>query len=317
MKPGRHRLTICVDNSVKYNLGRFVSALFGGTWGNMNGIIGRIELGATPPVWIDDVQVYPNITTKTALVKIRIGNAKGKPGKGILKVGEKDLEVSWDAKGGQAKVEVNMNEAKLWDEFSPNLSEITVKLGDDERTVRFGMREFSTKGTQFTLNNRIVFLRGTLECSIWPLTGYPPTDVKAWQRIYKIMKSYGLNHIRFHSWCPPDAAFAAADIEGILVQAEAPQANVPVGADSARDTFIEKELRRIQETYGNHPSFCLLTPGNEYGGNDEVLSRWISVLIKNDSRHLYSSASNAQKTEKPSVYSHERWTRYIWSGYKP
>ena len=61
------------------------------------------------------------------------------------------------------------------------------------------------------MNGRPVFLRGTLECSVFPLTGYPPTDVPAWQRIYRIMKSYGLNFIRFHSWCPPEAAFAAAD----------------------------------------------------------------------------------------------------------
>ena len=76
------------------------------------------------------------------------------------------------------------------------------------------------------MNGRPVFLRGTLECSVWPLTGYPPTDVPAWQRIYRIMKSYGLNYIRFHSWCPPEAAFAAADLEGIMIQAEGPQANV-------------------------------------------------------------------------------------------
>ena len=102
--------------------------------------------------------------------------------------------------------------------------------------MRFGLREFAAKGTQFTLNGRPIFLRGTLECSVWPLTGYPPTDVPAWQRIYKIMKSYGLNHIRFHSWCPPEAAFAAADLEGILIQVEGPQANVPAGQDPARDS---------------------------------------------------------------------------------
>ncbi len=297
IKPGKHRLTICVDNTVKLNLGRFVSALFGGTWGNMNGIVGRIELGATSPVWIDDVQVYPNIAKKTALVKVRIGNATGKSGSGMLNIGGKSLTVTWDAKGGQIEIETDMNSAKLWDEFAPNLSKVTVKLGDDERTVRFGMREFSTKGTQFALNGRTIFLRGTLECSVWPLTGYPPTDVKAWQHIYKTMKSYGLNHIRFHSWCPPDAAFTAADIEGILVQAEAPQANVSAGSDMVRDVFIEKELKRIVDTYGNHPSFCSMTLGNEYGGNDELLSRWVNMLIQQDSRHLYSSASNAQKTE--------------------
>jgi hypothetical protein len=294
--PGKHRLTICVDNTVKLDLGTFVSALFGGTWGNMNGIVGGIELRATPPVWIDEVQVYPNLAKHSAVVKVRIGNATSRGGRGALSVGAKSVDAAWDAKGGQVEVEVDIGAAKVWDEFSPNLSELTVKLGDDARTVSFGMREFLAKGTQFTLNGRPVFLRGTLECSVWPLTGYPPTDVPAWQRIYRIMKSHGLNFIRFHSWCPPEAAFAAADIEGIMIQAEGPQANVEAGADPARDAFIEAEFKRIVDTYGNHPSFCTVTLGNEYGGKDEVLTRWVSMLIQRDPRHLYSSASCAQST---------------------
>ena len=294
--PGKHRLTICVDNTVKINLGKFVSALFGGTWGNMNGIIGRIELAATPPVWMDDVQIYPNITKKTALVKVRIGNATGMNGSGKLSVGGKNVTADWDVKGGQAEVEVDMSAAKLWDEFSPNLTDLTVKLGDDKRTIRFGMRDFAAKGTQFAMNGRPVYLRGTLECSIWPLTGYPPTEKAEWQRIYRTMKSYGLNFIRFHSWCPPEAAFAAADEEGIMIQTEGPMANVKAGQDTARDEFIEAEFKRIVDIYGNHPSFCTMTLGNEYGGKDELLTRWVDMLIKADSRHLYSSASSAQTT---------------------
>jgi hypothetical protein len=294
--PGRHRLTICVDNSVKLDLGPFVSALFGGTPGNLNGIIGRIELSATPPVWIDDAQVYPDVERKMAIVKVRIGNASGQAGRGILRVGRQSIEAAWDERGGNAEVEVDMSGAKLWDEFAPNLSELIVKLGGDERVVRFGLRNFAARGTQFTLNGRPVFLRGTLECAVFPLTGCPPTDTPAWQRVYRIMKSYGLNFIRFHSWCPPEAAFAAADLEGIMVQAEGPQANVPAGADPARDAFIEAEFKRMVDTYGNHPSFCLMTLGNEYGGPGELLSRWVDMLIKRDGRHLYSSASAAQTT---------------------
>ena len=273
-----------------------VSALFRGTWGNMNGIVGRIELGATPPVWIEDAQVYPNIAKRSALVKVRIGNATGQSGHGVLRVGTKSVDAAWDSQGGQAEAEVDLSAAKLWDEFSPGLSELTVKLGGDERTVRFGLREFAAKGTQFTLNGRPVFLRGTLECSVWPLTGYPPTEVSAWQRIYRIMKSYGLNHIRFHSWCPPEAAFAAADLEGIMIQAEGPQANVPAGSDPDRDAFIEAEFKRIVDAYGNHPSFCTMTLGNEYGGKEALLTRWVDLLIQRDPRHLYSSASCAQTT---------------------
>jgi hypothetical protein len=290
--PGRHRLTICVDNTVKINLGRFVSVLFGGTWGNMNGIIGRIGLAATPPVWIDDVQVYPDVDKKLAHVVVKIGNATGHAGSGTLTVGKQLVAATWDENGGQADVNVDMSGAKLWDEFTPNLSELTVKLGDDERTVRFGMRTFAIHGTQFTMNDRPVFLRGTLECSVFPLTGYPPTDVSAWRRIFRIEKSYGLNFVRFHSWCPPEAAFAAADSEGIMIQVEGPMANVKAGEDPQRDSFVEAELKRIVDTYGNHPSFCTMTLGNEYGGNNTLLTRWVDLLIQRDPRHLYSSASS-------------------------
>ncbi len=295
VSPGKHRLTICVDNSVRHHLGEFVSALFGGTWGNMNGIVGRIEIATTPPVWLDAVQVYPDVDRNLARVTVRIGNATGESGRGMLTIGAQAVAVAWNSTGGLVDVEVPVD-APRWDEFAPHLTELTVALGEHRCTVRFGMRKFAARGTQFTLNNRRLFLRGTLECSVWPLTGYPPTDVPSWQRIYRIMKDYGMNHIRFHSWCPPEAAFTAADIEGILVQAEGPQANVGAGADAARDQFIEAEFQRIVDTYGNHPSFCLMTLGNEYGGSDEVLTRWLDMLIQRDPRRLYSSAACAQKT---------------------
>lgn len=294
--PGKHRLTICVDNTVKLDLGPFVSALFGGTPGNLNGIIGRVELRATPPLWIDDVQVYPDPADRQARVTVRIGNATGRPGQGTLQIGGQTLTANWDANGGFAESLVPIPGAKLWDEFSPNLQELTVKLGRDNRTVRFGMRQFEAKGTQFAMNGRRLFLRGTLECSVWPLTGYPPTDIAAWRRIYRIIKSYGLNFIRFHSWCPPEAAFAAADLEGILIQAEGPQANVQAGVDPKRDAFLEAELKRMVDTYGNHPSFCTMTLGNEYGGEGALLTRWVEMLQQRDPRHLYSSPSEGQKT---------------------
>ena len=295
LKPGKHRLTICVDNTVKLNLPGG-QGMDGGTWGNMNGIVGRIELAATPPVWIDDVQVYPDAAQMTALVKVRIGNATGKAGRGTLLVNNKSVEASWDASGGRTEIEMDLEGVKLWDEFSPNLTELMVKLGDSTRSVRFGVRDFSSKGTQFTLNGRPIFLRGTLECSVWPLTGYPPTDVSAWHRIYRIMKSYGLNHIRFHSWCPPEAAFIAADEAGIIIQTEGVQGNGHVGVDPAVDAFHEAELKRIVDTYGNHPSFCLMALGNEYHGPDALLTEWVDMLQERDPRRLVSSPSNGQTT---------------------
>ena len=115
-----------------------------------------------------------------------------------------------------------------WDVFSPALYKLTVSVAgkvekivfDDRQAVTFGMRNFGTKGTQFIINDRPVFLRGTLECCIFPLTGYPDMNVEGWLRIFRIAKAHGLNHMRFHSWCPPEAAFDAADRMGFALQVE-------------------------------------------------------------------------------------------------
>jgi hypothetical protein len=311
LEPGKHRLTIRNDNTKQIDLGRFVSALYGGTPGNLNGIVGKIELRATPPVWIEDVQVYPDAAAKTARVKVRIGNATGEGGAGRFQVSgvrcrqeKTEAPVTWGPEGGEVVLDVPLKpDTPAWDEFNPAVVTLDLTLTPDTRHLTphalracFGLRDFAARGTQFAINGRPLFLRGTLECQVFPLTGYPPCDVPSWQRIYRIIKSYGLNHMRFHSWCPPEAAFAAADLEGIYLQAEAPQANVSAGSDPRRDAFTEAELHRIVRAYGNHPSFCTMTLGNEYGGKDEVLSRWVQMLIDEDPRHLYSSASAAQTT---------------------
>ena len=312
LAPGRHRLTIRNDNTKAIDLGRFVSALYGGTPGNLNGIVGRIELRATPPTWIEDVFLQPDFAKKELWATVRIGNATGRRGEGKISMAVKLPGAgtkTFEGSTGQTWGEGALTEAKImtscgdlrWDEFTPNLFDVEVAIEPkdgqaDTWRCRTGVRDLSIRGTQFAINGRPLYLRGTLECQIFPLTGYPPCDVPAWQRICKIIKSYGLNHLRFHSWCPPEAAFAAADIEGVYLQVEAPQANVNAGSDARRDAFTEAELLRIVRTYGNHPSFCTMTLGNEYGGKDAVLSHWVQMLIDEDPRHFYSSASAAQTT---------------------
>ena len=142
----------------------------------------------------------------------------------------------------------------------------------DEKDIAFGMREFTTDNTQFTINGRLTFLRGTLECAVTPLTGYPSTDKCLSGKIYLLYaKSYGLNHLRFHSWCPPEAAFDAADSAGFYLQIECSSwANqgATIGDGTPLDTFIYNESERIVKNFGNHPSFCMMTYGNEPAGKD-------------------------------------------------
>jgi hypothetical protein len=224
------------------------------------------------------------------------------------------LELS--AAGGHIDLDYPLgDDAQTWDEFSPALYEVTVELelhvggegrgarGDeagaktvrDRRVIRFGLREVGTAGTQITLNGRPIFLRGTLECCIFPLTGYPPTDVESWRRIIRICQAHGLNHIRFHSWCPPEAAFVAADELGFYYQVECPSwANqgAAIGEGRPLDQWLYHEGWRIQDAYGNHPSFLLMAYGNEPAGRDrEFLAEWVAYWRKRDPRRLYTSAA--------------------------
>ncbi len=313
MTPGKHVITVQVDNSMKYDVGVNAHSVSDHTQTNWNGIVGRIELRATGRLWVGDVQVYPDVRNKSAKLAITIGNTRNRPINGTLTIRARswntkrrhvpaEKSVTFTASTPQSTVEVDYamgSDVQLWDEFSPALYDLMVRLTaaddeahEDEKTVTFGMRQIGTKGAQFTINDRPTFLRGTLECCIFPLTGYPPTDLDAWLRILRIAKAHGLNHVRFHSWCPPEAAFEAADRLGFMFHVEC-AAWATVGNGKPVDRFIYAEGDRILNAYGNHPSFCMLAYGNEPGGpkQKKLLADLVNYWKDKDPRRLYTSAA--------------------------
>lgn len=309
LSPGEHTITICVDNSVKLAVGQDAHGVSDNTQTNWNGIAGAIRLEARDAVEIADLQIFPDMQKKQAVVRgiIRNGDDVHRPGYLLLDAqtvtgGSHDpapKEHMIDLAPGENSFDLvySMGEGFLmWDEFDPNVYRMsaTVTSADavDAVSVSFGMRELKTDGTRFILNGRPVFFRGTLECAVFPLTGYPPASVKAWERIIKTARSYGLNHIRFHSWCPPEAAFDAADKLGFYFQAEGPFWST-VGEGGELDTYIYDECDRILKEYGNHPSFVLMAYGNEPGGTNQnrFLGQIQNYWRSKDRRRLYTSAS--------------------------
>jgi len=311
---GKHNLTICVDNAVKIGVGVNAHSVSDHTQSNWNGIIGDIELRATDSPWIENVQIYPDLERNVATVHVEIAGASGRPSKGVLtlkaasfnaarrhKAPEKHIDFSTQSDGATIEVDYEMgDDVLLWDEFSPNLYRLTASIEgedfEDKKTVTFGMRQFGVAGTQFTLNGHKTFLRGTLECSIFPLTGYPPTNVKGWRKVLKAAKAHGLNHLRFHSWCPPEAAFTAADEMGMIFQVECAawtNSGPTLGDGQPIDKFIYTEGDRILKAYGNHPSFCMLAYGNEPAGRNqkEYLGKLVNYWKQKDPRRLYTSGA--------------------------
>lgn len=308
LTPGSHQITVRIDNRIKnFDVGQNSHSISDHTQSNWNGMVGKLALTALSPLYVQDVQLYPDIKSKEVLAKITIGNSTGKPAKASLHLsaGEKlkslskEVAINGDSATIELRYPMGVNPL-LWDEFHPNLYSMKVQLQQgadrDEKLVQFGMRSFETQGTQFTINGRPLFLRGTLECAIFPKTGFPPTDLDSWLRIFKIARSYGLNHLRFHSWTPPATAFDAADRLGFYLHIECSSwANQgsPIGDGKPLDKYIYEESERVVKAYGNHPSFCMMAYGNEPSGNNHVkyLTEFVAYWKNKDARRLYTTGA--------------------------
>ena len=313
LTPGKHVLTICVDNRVKeVNLGENSHSISDNTQTNWNGIIGELYLEARPTINIQNIQVYPNLSQNIISTTIRVLNSTGKSksvnltfavnGAGTPQSQSKKLKLVPGE--NTLTIEYPMGEnVKLWSEFHHNIYTLTATLGKDIYQTNFGMREIkalprnaNNNVSRFEMNGKPLFLRGTLECAIFPKTGYPSTNIDDWLRIYSISRSHGLNHLRFHSWCPPKAAFDAADQMGFYLQVECSSwanSSATVGDGLPLDKWLYDESQRMIETYGNHPSFCFMAYGNEPSGKNHIqyLTDFVKYWKKNDSRRLYTSGA--------------------------
>ncbi|MEP6902521.1 MAG: discoidin domain-containing protein, partial [Actinomycetota bacterium] len=305
LSAGKHKISIRVDNRMLMNYrldAHSVSDSLAGSW---NGIIGKIELRATSDVWLEDAQVYPDLQNKSATVKIKIGNNTNKSGVGTITANGQEFPVSWNETSGKAEIKLDFPNGKEWNEFHPVLQRINLQLKgentDDWREISFGFAEIKAVGNEFQLNGRTIYLRGTHHGGDFPLTGFPPTDLAYWRKILQINKNWGINHIRFHSFCPPEAAFQAADELGIYLQPEPGMWN-EVSPGTAMEKMLYAETDAMIHAYGNHPSFLLLSPSNEPKGRwKEAFDKWIEHYRVADPRRLYDNGTGHTEKEVPNL----------------
>jgi hypothetical protein len=314
--PGKNRISIRIDNRVVIPVGVNSHSITDHTQSNWNGIVGDISLRNTSMIFIKDIKIYPDIQGKKAKVIVALSNKTQTSFKGEIEIRGEGISGETFGKMETIKVSANTDshdlklvidypmgdKVKLWNEFEPSLYKLNVKLKGSDGAIldtlsrNFGMREFKTSGTRFTVNGQQTFLRGTLECCIFPLTGYPPTDLASWIKVLETFKSYGLNTVRFHSWCPPDAAFVAADRLGLYFQIECSSwanSGTSIGDGGVIDDFIYKEGDKILNQYGDHPSFCMMAYGNEPAGNNQnqFLGKLLTYWKAEDNRRVYTSAA--------------------------
>jgi hypothetical protein len=309
LMPGKHLLVIRIDNSRQYDISHrgMAHAYTDHTQGVWNGMIGKLQLIAKDDILINELQVYPQVKTKSIIVFASMAGSQTQTAQLNVQVSDKNkkiiavkkISVQIGPEASKQNIEIALGvSALLWDEFSPNLYSVKAELvagkQKDTRSVVFGLRELTNENSLLQINGRRLFLRGTLECAIFPLTGHPPMDKQGWSKVFSSAKAYGLNHLRFHSWCPPEAAFEMADSLGFYLQVELPFWSEKLNADTLdakSKRFVEQEAQRISKEFGNHPSFCLWSMGNEIRGDFDWLHEMVKQLKAKDPRHLYASTT--------------------------
>ncbi len=337
---GSHELTLLSDNSypgLPHDSIVYSSAATDETQTNWNGVLGYLRLRVEEPVFLEAVHAYPVKTAGRkesgkhaggkesgklpgAALRVRAVVCADHPWEGTLTVRSKALKepVSVKVRAEKGRTEVWLEDLALdenaarWDEYEGNLQELTAGLIQEkegqcislpDKTITFGIREFGDNGEgRLSLNGRTVFLRCEANCGEFPETGYSPMSVEEWRTILETYKSYGINCVRFHSHCPPEAAFAAADEMGMLMQPELSHWN-PVDAFESEESFsyYEAELKEILWMLANHPSFVMLTFGNELHAFEKGHERMNELLKKareKDSTRLYANGSNVHYGNK-------------------
>lgn len=289
---GEHTLVIRVDNTDYPTRGGHLTSP--DTQSNWNGITGEISLTVAHTL-LTDLTVRPDL--RRGCLRVH-GHIIGAPDgvAGIVLPGQMEHLLPYRRGVLDGECPLMGNEA-FWDEAHPEIHTISIDLDGDVYETTFGLRDVRTLGRRLLINGRETFLRGKVDNLLYPKTGYTPTDVASWMTILGIAKEYGINHYRYHTACPPDAAFTAADLLGVYMAPELPFWGTVAeegeeGYDERERDFLFQEGFRILREYGHHPSFLWLSLGNELWGSKDVLNRMMRAYREADDTKLYSSGAN-------------------------
>ncbi|KAF6791643.1 glycosyl hydrolase family [Colletotrichum musicola] len=161
---------------------------------------------------------------------------------------------------------------KPWSPDSPNLYNLTVRMGDDTVSSYTGFRTISTgivDGVKRPLlNGEFIFMFGTLDQGYWPDGLHTPPTYEAMVYDLKVLKNLGMNMVRKHIKIEPDLFYQACDQIGLLVIQDMPSltANSARLPNAEQQAEFERQLEIMIQEHKSYTSIVTWTIYNEGWG---------------------------------------------------
>ena len=255
------------------------------TWVYVDGeLVDSCNFISTPQRYLLPKKVKPG----KHLLEIVVDNGRGVPDLvyGSSHAYTEDTQTNWNGIIGEIRLEVKSEERGVKKQRSVSEGKANSNVLPDFA------KDFHIEGTHFYANGHRIFLRGKHDAAVWPLTGHVEMSVEGWMKYLGTCKEYGINHVRFHSWCPPEAAFVAADSLGIYLQPELPFWGSFDKKDERLMAFLHQEGENILREYGHHPSFRMMALGNELWGDIDKMKEFVDDFRKIAPDKYYTFGSN-------------------------
>ena len=255
------------------------------TWVYVDGeLVDSCNFISTPQRYLLPKKVKPG----KHLLEIVVDNGRGVPDQvyGSSHAYTEDTQTNWNGIIGEIRLEVKSEERRVKKQRSASEGKANSNVLPDFA------KDFHIEGAHFYANGHRIFLRGKHDAAVWPLTGHVEMSVEGWMKYLGICKEYGINHVRFHSWCPPEAAFVAADSLGIYLQPELPFWGSFDKKDERLMAFLHQEGENILREYGHHPSFRMMALGNELWGDIDKMKEFVDDFRKIAPDKYYTFGSN-------------------------
>ena len=256
------------------------------TWVYLDGeLVDSCNYISTPQRYI-----LPKIKPGMHQLQIVVDNSRGVPEQvyGSSHAYTEDTQTNWNGLIGEISLKLVELQAGKKLNYGVAQSEASQYAG----TILPCFKDFHVEGVHFYADGHPVFLRGKHDAAVWPLTGHVDMTVEGWMKYLGTCKEYGINHVRFHSWCPPDAAFVAADKLGIYLQPELPFWGSFDDKDEKLMAFLHQEGENILREYGHHPSFRMMALGNELWGSIDKMKDFVDDFRKIAPDKCYTFGSN-------------------------